>query len=274
MEADETIPAADAQPEVAEAEAEPARPARLSKLDADFAENTIEIGENITVIGTIRGKGNVVRIGPTRDPQTLYLTIHGNANKVVIGKRSLLQGLRVDIGSKRWTSSRSRLVIGDGFSTGSHGRFLLPNSGNVIKIGRNCMFSSSVQLRGGEYPHMIFDKETKEYLDLSDGIFIGNHAWIGEGAFIGKSVTIPDECIVGARSVVTRRFDEEHAVIAGNPAKIVKRGVQWTANIYTLSHDHPDYRDSFAHSRVGRINRKERATDLVAAVAPAKAKDD
>lgn len=97
------------------------------------------------------------------------------------------------------------------------------------------MFSSSVQLRGGEYPHLIFGKETGQYLDQPEGIFVGNHAWIGEGVFIAKAVTIPAESIVGARSVVTKRFDEENTVIAGNPARVVKRGVQWVANEFVLA---------------------------------------
>lgn len=227
-------------------------------IDGDIDGNTIEAGENITLTGTIKGKGNVIRIAGTRNAQTLNLHIFGNRNEVLVGAGSLLQKLRVEIGSKRWPCSQARLKIGSGFSIASHGRFILPNSGNVLEIGENCMFSSNIVVRGGEYPHLIFDKESGEYLDVSDGIFIGNHVWVGEGAFIGKSVTLADDSIVGTRSVVTKRFDEQHCVIAGNPARIVKRDVQWVANEYMLEDQFPLGHAMFAETRTDRINRSER----------------
>lgn len=232
-------------------------------LKADASVNTIEIGDNIFVSGEISGTGNVVRIGATRNPQKIVLRVHGNNNEIVIGQRSLMNSLVVEVGNKRWRSSRTRLAIGKFFSIGSGGRFLLPNSGNVITIGDRCMFSKSIQLRGGEYPHLIFDKETGRYLDESDGIVIGDHAWIGEGAFIAKAVTIPADCIVGAHSVVTRRFTEEHTVIAGNPAQVVKRGVQWVATEHVLAAEHPDLQASFMKSRISEINRAEMEADAV-----------
>lgn len=232
---------------------------RLPGLDGDLDGNSIHLGENITLTGSVHGSGNVIRIEGTRNPQKLHLTICGHNNRITIGARSLMQSLRIEIGSPRWPCSRARLRIGKGFSIGSQGRLILANSGNVIEIGENCMFSSGITMRGGEYPHLMFDKETGEYLDVSDGIFIGDHVWIGEGAFISKAVTIPSECIVGAKSVVTKRFDEENCVIAGNPARIVKRGVQWVAHELVLKQDFPKWHKSFQKTRVSRINRIQRA---------------
>ncbi|BEV01863.1 hypothetical protein NSDW_29570 [Novosphingobium olei] len=235
--------------------------AGVINLDGDLDDNSIQIGQNITVSGTVRGSGNVIRIAPTRNPQKIHIAIYGNNNKVTIGPRSLLQSMKVEIGSPRWRCSRARLKIGRGFSIGSRGRLILANSGNVMEIGDNCMFSSGITLRGGEYPHLLFDKNTGEYLDVSDGIFIGNHVWIGEGVFVSKAVTIPHECIVGAKSVVTKRFEEENCVIAGNPARIVKRGIQWVANEYSLASDFDAGQDSFEESNLRRINRAEAAHD-------------
>lgn len=33
--------------------------------------------------------------------------------------------------------------------------------------------------------------------------------------------------IVGACSVITKQFEEENVILAGNPAKIVKQNVKW-----------------------------------------------
>ena len=58
-------------------------------------------------------------------------------------------------------------------------------------------------------------------------VVIGYHVWIGNRAILLKGVHIPNDCIIGTASVVTKRFEEEHVCIAGVPAKIVKRDVSW-----------------------------------------------
>lgn len=223
----------------------------------DPEKNSIVLGENIILAGSIIGTGNYIEIEYTRRPTTLVLAIYGNDNYIKIGRQALFNNLRIDIGSKRWGASETRLTIGDQFSIGGKGRFLLPNSGNRIAIGHNCMFSNSIVVRGGEYPHLIFDLETGAYLDVSDGIFIGDHCWVGEGAYITKGVTIGRDCIVGARSVVTKRFDVNNAVIAGNPARIVKTGIQWVGNYKGLP-DFPDLQKAFDASAVNRINQRQK----------------
>lgn len=230
----------------------------IVEITGDIDANSIEVGDNVTLTGTIEGRGNLIRIAGTQNPQTLYLHLFGHHNEISIGANSHLQNLRLEIGSRRWLCSRARLKIGDRFSIASQARFILPNSGNVLEIGDNCMFSSNIVVRGGEYPHLIFEQESGEYLDVSQGIFIGDHVWVGEGAFIGKSVTLPDDCIIGTRSVVTKRFAETHCVIAGNPSRIVKRGVQWIANEYMLEDQYPIGHQTYTDTRTGQINRAER----------------
>lgn len=46
--------------------------------------------------------------------------------------------------------------------------------------------------------------------------------WIGLNALILKGTIIGDNCVVGAGAVVKGKFPA-NCVIAGNPAKIVKR---------------------------------------------------
>ncbi len=57
---------------------------------------------------------------------------------------------------------------------------------------------------------------------VSKDIVIEDDVWIGFGASILKGVTIGRGAIVGAKSVVTHDV-EPFTVVAGNPAKIVKR---------------------------------------------------
>ncbi|QJC55775.1 Chloramphenicol acetyltransferase [Polaromonas vacuolata] len=52
-------------------------------------------------------------------------------------------------------------------------------------------------------------------------VHIGNDVWIGTEALISSGVTIGDGAVVGARAMVTRDV-APYAVVAGNPARVVK----------------------------------------------------
>lgn len=59
---------------------------------------------------------------------------------------------------------------------------------------------------------------------LKKPIIIGDNVWIGENARICKGVTIGNNSIVAANSVVTKDVPD-NCIAAGNPAKIVKTDV-------------------------------------------------
>jgi serine acetyltransferase len=75
------------------------------------------------------------------------------------------------------------------------------------------------------------------YRGLSEGVFIGRHVWVGEETYITKKVTIPDDCVIGAKSVVTKRFEQSNVAIAGNPARIVRQNVEWIRNLTVMDKD-------------------------------------
>lgn len=64
-------------------------------------------------------------------------------------------------------------------------------------------------------------------VNYAESIEIGRHVWVGKDDKIGKNVCIADNSIVGWGSIVTKRFDEPNVILAGIPAKVVKRGVNW-----------------------------------------------
>lgn len=55
-------------------------------------------------------------------------------------------------------------------------------------------------------------------------IIVGENCWIGENARICKGVTIGDNAIIAANSVVTKDVPA-NSIAAGNPAKIVKTDI-------------------------------------------------
>ena len=121
----------------------------------------------------------------------------------------------------------NNLTVGRGFSSTRcvMVEFSGGGGGDII-IGEDCMFSYNINVRTGDY-HTIVEKGTHKVLNYNADVIIGNHVWVASDVLICKNVRIADNSVVGARSVVTRRFDEPNVVIAGMPAKIVKTNINW-----------------------------------------------
>ena len=69
--------------------------------------------------------------------------------------------------------------------------------------------------------------DTKKITNKDIGIVIGNHVWIARRSMILKGVTIPDNSIISSYTLVNKRFVEQNTIIAGIPAKVVKRQINW-----------------------------------------------
>lgn len=58
---------------------------------------------------------------------------------------------------------------------------------------------------------------------VPQSVNIGRYCWLGMGSIILPGVTLGDFTIVGAGSIVTRSFPKGHCVIAGNPAREIRK---------------------------------------------------
>lgn len=90
-----------------------------------------------------------------------------------------------------------------------------------ITIGEGVAISEEVVIRDSDNHSILAD----DY-EMSKPISIGNHVWIGFRAAILKGVTIGDGSIVAAGAIVTKDVPP-NCLVAGVPAKIIKRNVEW-----------------------------------------------
>jgi len=97
--------------------------------------------------------------------------------------------------------------------------------GCSIIIGEDCMFSSNIAITSGD-SHSIIDMEGKR-INFSKDIFIGDHVWVGNRVMIMKDTNIPSHTIIGAGSLVNKKFEFQYTALAGIPAKVIKENVDW-----------------------------------------------
>lgn len=211
------------------------RKKKHKKLINNGKNNIINIDNGIKFKININGNNNVINIKYTdsiksrkiRKKSKFVINICGNNNSITIDELNEYNCgvLNIDIGNYTGCddvniSIGKHLVVVDA-------TILAYMSGVPITIGDDCLLSKDIVIRGGELPHIIYDIKNCKNLDKSKGIYIGNHVWIGHHVFIMKNATIPDNSIVGSCAVVTKRFEENNVVIAGNPAVICKRDINW-----------------------------------------------
>lgn len=98
---------------------------------------------------------------------------------------------------------------------------------NKCIIGEDCIFSTNININGGDWHTIIENNTTNIVNKQKNPITIGNHCWIGANVTILKNAVLPNNTIVGINSVVSKKFTEENIAIAGNPAKIVKNNLDW-----------------------------------------------
>jgi len=94
-----------------------------------------------------------------------------------------------------------------------------------IQIGDNTMIAWQSILMDTDQ-HAIYNTDNT-LINQDKKITIGNNVWIGAKSFILKGSTIPDGCIVGANTTISKKFTQKNAIIAGNPAKILKENIRW-----------------------------------------------
>ncbi len=88
-----------------------------------------------------------------------------------------------------------------------------------IRIGSGTQIGPAVQIYTADHPR---DRETRlSGLEFGKPVTIGANVWIGGGAILVPGVSVGDDAIIGAGSVVTHDV-MAGAIVVGNPARPVR----------------------------------------------------
>ena len=88
-----------------------------------------------------------------------------------------------------------------------------------IYVGDNTMFGPNVVLATAGHP--VLPELREQVYQYNLPIHIGKNCWLGAGVIVLPGVTIGDNTVVGAGSVVTKDIPS-NVVAVGNPARVLR----------------------------------------------------
>lgn len=94
----------------------------------------------------------------------------------------------------------------------------------LVRVGTDCLFAEDVRFithDGGISVLNTLNKFGNVRYDKIAPIEIGNNVYIGTGAYIMPGVKVGDNCIIGARALVTKDIPSD-SVAVGIPAKVIE----------------------------------------------------
>lgn len=196
----------------------------ISKNDIDKIELSIQgINNKITIMPLSKNTKGKIKIFLTGDNNEIFIDENcyiGSQLVITMGRNHKNFG----------KIEKSYCKIGKYFSCGST-TIVTYNSNAEIEIGNNCMFAMGITLYHTD-SHPILDFATKKIINKVYKLKICNHVWVGANVTILKNSLIGDNSIVGWGSIVTGKFpsskEGDGFILAGNPAKIVRRNITWT----------------------------------------------
>lgn len=128
-------------------------------------------------------------------------------------------GRNVNIECGAFFGSGKSISIGDNSGLGINFSRM---GGGELAIGEDVIMGPDVLIITSDHISSRTDLSMiKQGLDSAEKVNIGDDVWIGARAIILKGVSIGSGSIVGAGAVVTRDVPD-WAVVAGNPARIIK----------------------------------------------------
>lgn len=183
----------------------------------------------------------------------LYRIVHGyNIKSSSIGRGTVIIADKVfldhcRLGKNNYFRGPFTIKIDSGANIGSNNRFesgwwTVENEQNKLKYSRFLHLGVNTHITSNHYFDVagtfILGKASwvagcgSQFWTHGAGvqkknIIIGKNCYIGSAARFSPGTAIADDCIVAMGSIVTKEFGIKNAVIAGQPAKVIRTNYNW-----------------------------------------------
>lgn len=120
------------------------------------------------------------------------------------------------------------IEVGDRFFANNNCVFVDPGKiifGDDVKVGPQCGFYTAV--------HPLDPEQRKSNIECAYPITVGNTVWFGGGVKVLPGVTIGDNVVIGAGSVVSRDIPS-NSLALGNPCRVIREITEADALRYGL----------------------------------------
>ena len=190
----------------------------ISGTNRIFVNSEKSTMENSAV--TFRGTGNILyvedgvvladsKIDFFGDNGLMYIS--QNRYKVYV-EVMISANCTIFLGNNNYFNTRLSIIVGE--------------RENVL-IGNNGLFSHGISIRTAD-PHLLYSVRTRERINYSKSVLIGDHVWIGQQVLIIKGTQIGSGAIVGGGAVVPGKKIPSNTSWGGNPARLLKEDVFFT----------------------------------------------
>jgi acetyltransferase-like isoleucine patch superfamily enzyme len=116
------------------------------------------------------------------------------------------------------TTPEARIEVGD--RTEFNNNLMIKSEGAGIRIGKDGLFGANVEIFDSNF-HDLHPERRKAGTQRMAPVEIGDNVFVGMGVKILKGVTIGDDSVIGAGSVVSSSIPAG-VVAAGSPARVVR----------------------------------------------------
>lgn len=199
---------------------------RIVLLHNDGSEEEVKSLKNVTI--KYFGKNSLIKIYDNYNiaRANFYL---GEGAYIEIGKDFSVRGnLYLDT-----KTNNGSVIIGSNANIGECHIVAGDEDDLEVVIGINFLAATDIYIKNAD-GHSIYDIETKELINIPKfGVHIGDNVWCGYNVSVLKDANIPDNCVIGASSVVGRKKFIENSIIAGVPAKTIRTGITWDSRSLT-----------------------------------------
>ena len=180
----------------------------------------VRLNEKNIIFG--EGRDNILYLADGLDLGDSVFKFMGSRSLIFLGKNEHQYDIKATV------FNDAALCIGEDnyFNQGNEPMHIILSEQKHFLMGSYCNFSFNVWVRNAD-PHLIYSAETKERLNPTKSVYIGDHVWLGQNVTLLKGTQIGSGSIIGAGAVVSGKKIASNTIWAGNPARQIKDKIFW-----------------------------------------------